>query len=298
MKFILSITGILLLGTGLAGCDNTSSKVAPKTATVSASATTATTVAKPNSGKTYAAGVPTSYVPFGYLDERGKPTGFDIDILNAIADDQKINFDQIPGVHNTFYTQVLANKEQLGSGGLTYNEERARTYAVSDPYRTTKNVLVYVRPELNLKELKDLAGLRAGVISRNSSQEKHIRDANVPVKEVISYNTPYLAIQSLLLNNSDVAVLNADVVATVIKSLTNQKFLVVPYAVNGEIGQDLIFIMNRNETELVNKVNAGLKNIRNNGVYGRISEKWFGNETNIPASPSSASTPAATSVTK
>lgn len=283
MRVILYSAALFCATINLVGCDNAAAPTKSQTAASTAQPT-------PYAGKTYALGVHTSYAPFSYLDEKGRPMGFDIDILNAIAADQKINFEQIPGVHNTHYTQVLADKEQIAGAGLTYNEERAQIYALPDAYRTTKNILVYTRSDLNLTALKDLAGLRAGVISRASSQEKHIKAANVAVKEIIYYNTPYLAIQALLLNHIDVAVLNGDVATPILKNLPNQKFMTSPYAVNGKVGQDLVFIINKSEIELLQKINTGLKNIRANGSYNKISEKWFGKEAPITSDNAESTT--------
>lgn len=61
----------------------------------------------------YSVGVDTNSPPFSYNGENGVIIGFDVDILQAIADDQNFSFDKFPSEFGDLFGDLEKGKYQL-----------------------------------------------------------------------------------------------------------------------------------------------------------------------------------------
>ena len=111
------------------------------------------------SEKKYRVATDPVWPPFEMVDEKTKEiTGFDIDLMNAIAENQgfaveyvNVNFDAlIPGVGTCQY--------DAGASAITITEDRKKQMLFSDPYVNIGQVMV-VREDVNdLVNKEDFAG--------------------------------------------------------------------------------------------------------------------------------------------
>ena len=45
---------------------------------------------------------------------------------------------------------------------------------------------------------------------------------------------------------------------------------------NDGVDDRVVFILNKKDTELLDKINRGLANLKADGTYDKIYQKWFG----------------------
>ncbi|MDU7885868.1 MAG: transporter substrate-binding domain-containing protein, partial [Clostridium perfringens] len=84
-----------------------------------------------------------TYAPFGFKDkDSGKLAGFDIDIINAIANEEGIEAD----IQNLNFDALLpalqSNTIDIAISDMTISEERAKSVDFSKPYYIAGNGLV------------------------------------------------------------------------------------------------------------------------------------------------------------
>lgn len=142
----------LVLVLGLAACGGTSSQAAGSAAATESSKDDASAAA---TGK-LVVGFDQAYPPYGFVDDDGEFTGFDLDLARAVADKlgwelelTPIDWDAKDALLNSGAINCIWN-------GFTM-EGREDGYTFSDPYMLNKQVVV-VRKDSGISSLEDLAG--------------------------------------------------------------------------------------------------------------------------------------------
>lgn len=212
----------------------------------------------------------TSFVPFEFKED-GVYVGFDIDLINAIADEvgfkvnlETTNFDGIiPGLQTGSFDIALA--------GISITEERAEKIDYSEPYyKSGLRIGVPIDNE-DINGMEDLEGktiaTRLGSTSA-SYIEENIKDAEANQYEQL--DQAYLAVEN---GSADAILYDAPNVAYYIKTKGEDSLKMVGDLYQAE---DYGIAISKGQEELVKAIDKGLATIKENGKYAEIYEKWFG----------------------
>ena len=114
-----------------------------------------------NGGDTFTVGFDAEYPPYGYMDDDGEYTGFDLELAQAVCDlegwtlvKKPINWDSKDMELNSGSIDCIWN-------GFTMNG-REDEYTFSTPYVDNSQVIV-VAENSGIEKLSDLAGKTVGV---------------------------------------------------------------------------------------------------------------------------------------
>ncbi|WP_202020697.1 transporter substrate-binding domain-containing protein [Halomonas sp. HG01] len=196
--------------------------------------------------------------------------GFDVDIGTAIA--RQIGMQPEPTV-NPWQTLIAALKSDRFDaiiGSMAITEERQKEVAFSDPYYTS-GAQVFVGEDSDIDSLDELEGKRIGVLVSSTFQEvaREITD------DIQTYPSDVTALNDLTIRGRLDAV------------ITDQ--LVGEYAINEndlpiqKLGEPLYvdrmgIAVNKEDSELLGKINEALEAIMNDGTYAAISHEYFGRD--------------------
>ena len=87
-------------------------------------------------------GTEATFAPFESMNDKGEIVGIDVDILNAIGEEMKLEV-EIRNVGWEPVFQQLKNGElDLGASGITITDERKETYDFSTPYYEATQLIV------------------------------------------------------------------------------------------------------------------------------------------------------------
>ncbi|RWR13960.1 glutamine ABC transporter substrate-binding protein [Siminovitchia fortis] len=219
---------------------------------------------------TYTVASDTSFVPFEFK-EKGEYVGFDIDLINAIADEvgfeiklETTNFDGIiPGLQTGSFDIAIA--------GITITDERKKTVDFSDPYYDAGLRIGVAVDNDDINSIEDLKGktvaTRLGSTSADYIKE-NIEGAKASQFEQL--DQAYLAVEN---GSADAILYDSPNVAYYIQTkgkdslkMVGELYQAEQYGIAFAKGQD----------ELVSKVNEALSTLKENGKYDEIYEKWFG----------------------
>ncbi|MFD1245023.1 transporter substrate-binding domain-containing protein [Paralysiella testudinis] len=221
---------------------------------------------------TYLVATEASYAPFEFRDENGLVIGYDIDILTAIGKNQgfKVQFinQQWDGIFNT----VNNGSRDIIAAGLGINDKRKEIVDMSEPYGKSPNIVLYTDEKLNLKSVSDLKPLKIATQSDTRAVEQ-LKAAGIT--DITTTKTLYLALKALLNNQVQAVAGDGAVLLYSLRPLSDVKY----YTMNLEHAEDnkgLGFAVKKGNTELLTKINTGLANIKADGTYKQINEKWFG----------------------
>lgn len=213
--------------------------------------------------------------PFSFTEADGSVTGLDIDIMTKVAETQgfKVQFHKKPWIQ--LFQLVDAGQYDLAISGISYTDERAEKYALSDSYAVNPSIIMFADTSLQdkIKGLNNLADLRVGVLDGS----KHAKQmANLPKKELRTYNSTYLLFTSLLKGETDAILQDGLLLQQMAKDYPQRKMYSVAYESDTEPSAQLVILMKKDNTDLQGKINAGLKQAKEDGSLAKIQEKWIG----------------------
>lgn len=267
LKFKLNKKVILvaLCSVALAGCLNENGSPTSASDTASASG---------NGAQTYVVYSEQSYVPFLMHSGGAKNeiTGFEYEILEAIAEVQGINFDyKIHSWHDLFKSLERGEADIIASG-ITITEDRLKTIDFSDSFVETETALL--TKDKNVKDFSDLKDKKIAY-QEETLQLDVAHKHGVKGDNLVGHRTPYLAIKSVI-NNQTSASLGDKIVFNYYKHQNKQQDKLFVVSIPNQEKEQLGFGVRKGNYILRNQLNEGLSKIKSNGTYQKIYNKWFG----------------------
>jgi PAS domain S-box-containing protein len=216
--------------------------------------------------------IESSSPPFSTLNAQGQPQGFAVDLLKAVAADQKfkVEFDLRP------WEQVYADFQQ-GRGDIlglvASSEERAQHMDFSLPFEKLLCSVYYHSNHRPIHRVEDLRGLRLAVIKNAITQEFASRQ---PWGVVIHpYNSLAECLRAIERGEVDACLGTELVTDYLIRTLNFQNVerseLKFP-----DVSYNLCYAVQPGNKLLLAKINQGLLNLRLNREHEVLHERWLG----------------------
>jgi len=263
MKKILSIfiAMIVLVSALLTGC--------------AAKGTTEATEAAPTTAaaKTWLIVTDTVFKPFEYTNEKNEFVGIDVDLLAAIAEDQGFNYKLESLGWDAAVAAVQAGQADGLIAGATIKQERIDSgWIFSDGYFDATQTFV-VGADSNIASFTDLAGKNVAVKNATAGADFANSIKDQYGFTVTTFEDSPTMYQDVLLGNSVACVEDTPIMAASIKE--GGLALKIPAGMESEGAPYGFAIMNKSNQELLDLFNAGLKNIKANGKYDEILNKYL-----------------------
>lgn len=281
MKKTLALLLCTALTAGmLVGCGSTATKeAAPADAaateeTVSDAAATEAAPAEEGTGKAdWIIATDTVFKPFEYTDENNEFVGIDVDILAAIAADQGFTYELQSLGWDAAVAAVQAGQADGIIAGATIKQERVDSgWIFSEGYYDATQTFV-VSEGSEIASFDDLKGKNvavkngtAGADFANSLKDQYGFTVTVFEDSPTMY-------QDVMLGNSAACVEDTPIMAASIKE--GGLPLMIPAGMESEGAPYGFAIMDKADQELLDMFNAGLANIKANGTYDEILDKYL-----------------------
>lgn len=225
------------------------------------------------SDKKWVIATDTVFKPFEYTNEDGEFVGIDVDILAAIAEDQGFEYDLQSLGWDGAVAAVQSGQADAIIAGATIKQERIDSgWIFSDGYYDATQTFV-VAKDSDIKSFEDLAGKNvavkngtAGADFANSLKDQYGFTVTVFEDSPTMYN-------DVLLGNSAACVEDTPIMAVSIKE--GGLDLQIPEGMESEGAPYGFAIMNADNQALLDMFNAGLANIKENGKYQEILDKYL-----------------------
>ncbi len=125
--------------------------------------------------KTYVNGIDANYPPFGYVDEKGKPAGFDVESMDWIANKMGFTIEHKPIAWDGIIPALLARQIDMVCSGMSITPERSQMVAFSNPYWSVSRVFVVAKnSDLTPADILSKAPITVGV-QRGTSEATDIQ---------------------------------------------------------------------------------------------------------------------------
>lgn len=215
------------------------------------------------------------YPPFEFLNDDGTFKGFNVDILEAIGRELgiEIRFQAMPwseairAVQEGFFDAIQ---------GMALSPKRRDMFDFSDEYLVVSHAIFVLRERYDILTLYDLKGLKVAVQKDDISYElinNHLGNAKTFLHYICT-DDQEKAFAALVSGKVDAYIGNR-LTGTYFAQKMGQmdKIRLVGQPISP---QAYAIAVIRGRNQLVELFNKGLKAIKGNGIYDRISEKWFG----------------------
>lgn len=217
-------------------------------------------------------GVDDKFAPMGFRDDNNELTGFDIEYAEAAAEHMGMEVKFQPIDWKTKETELSSGRIDLIWNGYTITDERKEKVLFTKPYLSNAQVVV-TKADADIEKLDDLDGKIVGLQALSSAADAlSANPVESKIKSISEYADNVLALTDLKIGRVDAVVID-EVVIDYYMSQEEGTYKV--------IGEELapeeygVGVKKGNEA-LLEKLQAALDEMNDDGTAEEISVKWFG----------------------
>ncbi|WP_211653066.1 transporter substrate-binding domain-containing protein [Planococcus alpniumensis] len=222
-------------------------------------------------GEAYRVGIDTTYPPFEF-EEDGEYTGIDIDLINAIAENQGFEIEFNPMDFGGIIPALQAGQLDVAIAGMSITDERKEVVDFSDPYFDAGLSLVVAEDNSDITSLEDLEGKTVAVKSGTTGAQFARDNQDEYGYEISQFEDSPSMFQEVSNGNADVLLEDYPVIAYAIAE-SELALKTVGERLTGD--QYGIAVLKGENAELLEQINAGLQELRDSGEYDEILNKYI-----------------------
>jgi ABC-type amino acid transport substrate-binding protein len=220
------------------------------------------------------AGVKLDTPPFGSLDDKNEPAGFDIDLVRKIAARIGVPVELVKVTSATRIPLLVSGNVDLVAASMTHTRERDKTIDFSITYYTGGQSLMVPKASA-ITGVKDLGGKQVAV-QQGTTLEKNIAAA-APTAKVVAFRDYNAAWLALAQGRADAFTGSLNILQGFLKDNPNFKivgemFSVEPFGVGVRQG----------DADLRDEINFAIQDLWTTGEYATLYRKWFNAEPPVP----------------
>lgn len=260
-KLSILITTLLVASVGLVGCGTSTSKTT----------TSKNLLETIKSEGKIQIGTEGTYAPYTFHDKSGKLTGFDVDIATEVSKRLGVKPEFVETKWDGMLAGLGAKRFDMIANEVGINSDRKLKYDFSTSYIVSKAVLIVNSSDNTIKKFADLKGKKSAQ-SLTSDLGKIAKANGAVLQAVDGFNQ---SIDLLVSKRVDATVNDSLSYLDLKKQKPNLAIKIVDQKGNA---QPSGFMFNKGNKELVTAVNKALSDMKSDGTYSKISNKYFGSD--------------------
>ena len=224
--------------------------------------------------KTFTVGFDQDFPPFGYVDENGEFTGFDLELAKEAAKRMDMEIKLQPIDWDSKELELSSGSIDCIWNGFTMNG-REDDYTWTESYMDNSQVFV-VKSDSGIKTHEYLAGkiltAQTDSAALNALNGVDFKDLKGSFKELLTcaqYNTAFMDLEA---GAVDAVAMDIGVAKYQIEGKESQYTILEKPIIEEQYGVGFY----KGNTEMRDKVQKALDDMAADGTFKTISEKWFG----------------------
>lgn len=225
-------------------------------------------------------GIDPSFEPFVFVKD-GKLSGFDVDLLNAMAADGDFEVAYVVSEFDEIFEGLQSGKFDAAISAITITDARKEIVDFTEPYFESGNAPVsFYNPGQGIAIRTDnttitgpdslTEGVRVGVKSGTTGAEFA---ANNTTAELVEFVESQPALDALAAGEVDAVIVDIPVIVGYIKSNPNAGLRVT----GGPVTEEAYGIaVSKDKPEVLDMLNAALVKVRGSDQYATLFNTWFG----------------------
>lgn len=248
-----------------------------KNATTETVASSDTGAGAASSEVEYTVAVDAAYAPLEYQDENNQVVGFSVDVLSAVAKKAgfKVKF------YNNPWEGIFATLDQgdrdIVSSSVTITDARKQSMDFSDPYFEATQLIAVGKGGEGIKGYNDLKGKTVSVQTGTTGDEVMKKLQGNSSTNIKRFDNMPLALKELLAGGVEASVGDNGVVQHFVQNNSTAGLTLVEDKENFPL-EHYGYAVKKGRQDLLDKINLGLKGIKEDGTYDQIYQKYFGSK--------------------
>lgn len=215
-------------------------------------------------------GLTGDYSPLSFRNKMGKLVGFDVDMTKNLAQSLGLNVKFVDTTWPTLSSDLMSDKFDIAAGGVTKTSQREKQFALSNSVaKNGKIALTHCRKKLEFETLEEIDQPDVKVaVNPGGTNEKYV-NAHIKKATILRKKNNLDTLRSIRDKRADV--MFTDLIEGRYYQ-RNEKgvFCIASEDVLEGTESYKVYMMNKNNAELLDKVNEWL----NSGVKRRLAMQW------------------------
>ena len=222
----------------------------------------------------YKAAMEPTFPPFDTINATTQElTGFDVELLNAVAENQGFKLEWVNMGFDGLIPALQAGNIDIIASGMDASGDRLEKVDFSETYYDTGLVVAVKSGNTTIKSIDDLTaemkvGGQIGTTGADLATELY---ESGKIGEAQIYDGLDVAVMDLQSGAIDALINDLPVTRAYMEEMSGMIDIV------GDVlkAEAYAFAVQKGNAELLEKINAGLKNLKDDGTYDKIYAKWF-----------------------
>ena len=216
-------------------------------------------------------GTEPTFAPFEFQKEGSKEfDGFDMDLIRAIGKQLNMKVEILNMGFDALIPAINAGNIDLAIAGMSITPDRQKAVDMSDPYYVAGLVVVVRKDDNALKGVNDLNNKGIAVQIGTTGAE---RAAKVPGAKVKNFNTTAEVFLELKNKGVDAVIIDKPVAEYFLATGGGKDYAKI---VGDTMEAESYGISLKKNSPLTKEINKALLDLKKNGEYDKLYEKWFG----------------------
>ncbi len=227
-------------------------------------------------------GTEASFPPFEYIDDNAQVAGFDIELSNMIADaaGKKLQVENMD--FGGLVAALQSGKIDFVAAGMTVTDEKKKNVDFSEPYFTSRQVIV-VPADSAIASKDDLLGkivaVQEGTTGEEMVREFKETDNGEPMDNTASFKNNADVAMEVINGRADAFVLDEEPAKAIVAQNEGKlKILDVEFG-----NENYAVAVKKGNTELLNIINGVIADIKANGTYDEMIAEYFPDRAEVGA---------------
>ncbi len=210
-----------------------------------------------------------TYAPFTFHDAANKLVGFDVEIGEAVAKKIGVKAEFVEGKWDGLIAGLDVKRYDAVINQVGITEARKQKYAFSEPYIASKAVLIVSEKNSEIKSFEDLKGKK----SAQSLTSNFGKLAEAAGAELVGTDGFDQSIQLVLTGRAEATVNDSLSFLDFKKKQPQAPVKIVAEKADADYSG---IIVRKGDDDLVAAINKAIADIKADGTYKTISDKYFG----------------------
>ena len=214
-----------------------------------------------------------TWPPMEYTNEQRQIVGYSVDYIDAIAKELGIEVQHINAAWDGIFNGLISKKYDLIASSVSITEERKKSLAFTDPYYEVRQAIITPKG-MTITSINDLKDKQVGAQIGTTGYMAAKKTQGV---KTVSYEEIGMAMAALASGRID-AVICDDATAKnyIIANKDYGASMHVALIVPADVPEYYGFAIHKDNQELVDMFNKGIKAVKEKGIEAELRKKWVG----------------------
>ena len=203
------------------------------------------------------------------------PTGFEYDLVKAIADslEMQLNLKILYNVHDIL-NAIDDGEADLAASAITITTKRKKQYLFTNPYQTVQQMVIYKRGHDYPKDIADLSNFQI-VVSKNSSYDQRLKALKKEYPDLTWETTDELSTEQILQQVWE-GIVECTIADNNLFAINRRYFPGLKSAIPISEDQSLGFVINKKNKLLLKYINLWLDDFEKQKQMAMLRDRYYG----------------------